>query len=93
MIRMFVRHTVTDFNAWKRVYDDFQRTQKSLGVRAEAVFCGAESPEDVTVWHDFDDLATAQAFVDNAELHEAMKASGVVGEPMIWFSQRELPSN
>ncbi len=91
MIRMFVRHTVTDFNAWKRVYDDFEGGQKALGVRAEAVFCGAESPDDVTVWHDFDDLVTAQAFFVSSELRETMKVAGVVGEPEIWFALRELP--
>ncbi len=91
MIRMFVRHQVADFAAWKRVYDDFQNTDATAVVRAEAVFCGAESPEDVTVWHDFDDLATAKDFIASSELRQAMQTAGVVGEPQIWFAMRELP--
>ena len=91
MIRMFVRHQVADFGAWKRVYDDFQKSDATAVVRAEAVSCGAESPEDVTVWHDFDDLATAQDFIASSELRQAMQTAGVVGEPQIWFAMRELP--
>ena len=92
MIRMFVRHQVADFGAWKRVYDEFQKTDATDVVRAEAVFCGAESPEDVTVWHDFDDLATARDFIASSELRQTMQAAGVLGEPQIWFAMRELPA-
>ena len=68
-----------------------QDTEAAAVVRAEAVFCGAESAEDVTVWHDFDDLATARDFIASSELRKAMQAAGVVGEPQIWFVMRELP--
>jgi len=91
MIRMFVRHTVTDFNTWKQHYDAFDATRRSLGVRDAAVFCGAETPADVTIWHDFDDVATAQAFLESAELRSAMEQAGVTSEPQTWFCRRDLP--
>jgi len=92
MIRMFARHTVSDFDAWKRAYDRFADRREAMGVLADAVFRGAESSEDVTVWHDFDDLDSARAFVSSPELEERMKAAGVVGEPQIWFVERDLPA-
>ena len=91
MIRMFVRHAVSDFKAWKQGYDSFDDTRRGLGVRGDAVFCGAESPEDVTVWHDFDDLASARAFLDSPELASVMEKAGVTGEPQVWFCERDLP--
>lgn len=91
MIRMFVRHPVADFSAWKQGYDEFEETRRRLGVRGDAVFCGAESAEDVTAWHDFDDMATARAFLDSPELATAMEKAGVTGEPQVWFCRRDLP--
>ena len=91
MIRMFVRQEVSDFASWKAGYDAFGATRREMGVRGDAVFCGADNANDVTVWHDFDDVAAAQAFLDSDELRSAMASAGVAGEPQIWFCSRELP--
>jgi len=90
MIRLFVRHRVGDFTAWKRGYDAFDATRRKLGVRDAAVFRGAVDAGDVTIWHDFETMQMAQAFVKSPELAGAMKSAGVVGEPEIWFVAREL---
>jgi hypothetical protein len=92
MIRLFVRHTVKSYATWKKAYDGFAPVQKRLGVRAKAVFAGAKDPNDVTVWHDFDTLAAAEAFVKSPELADAMKTAGVVGVPTAWFAHRDLPT-
>jgi hypothetical protein len=46
MTTMFVRHTVANYKAWRKVYDDFAPVQKAKGVTAQAVYrrpttCGA----------------------------------------------------
>lgn len=92
MIRLFVRHKVANFATWRKGYDAFDAKRKSLGVRAAAVFRGAPDAQDVTIWHDFDDLAAARAFTKSPDLAAAMKSAGVVGEPQIWFADRELPA-
>lgn len=91
MVRMFIRHQVTDFDAWKSHYDNFAGTREKLGVRDDALFSGAEIEGDVTLWHDFDDMAAAQAFLDSSELKAAQQAAGVTGNKQIWFVNRELP--
>lgn len=90
MIRLFVRHQVTDFPKWKRGYDAFDATRRRLGVRGDAVFRGAVDAGDVTIWHDFESMQVAQAFVKSPELAGAMEAAGVIGEPQVWFVAREL---
>jgi hypothetical protein len=90
MIRVFVRHAVADYATWKKGYDAFDATRRRLGVRAAAVFQGATDRNDVTVWHDFDDLAAAKAFVSSPDLAAAMKGAGVAGAPQVWFAHREL---
>jgi hypothetical protein len=91
MVRLFVRHRVRNFAEWKRGYDAFDAARKALGVKGAAFFRGATDAEDVTVWHDFDTLAAAQAFVKSPELAAAMTRAGVTGTPETWLAARELP--
>jgi quinol monooxygenase YgiN len=86
MVRMFVRHAVADFDAWKKVYDDFDR--ESLGVTGHAVYRSVDDPNGVTVWHDFEDASVAKGFAQSKQLHEVMERAGVVGEPTIWFTEQ-----
>jgi hypothetical protein len=87
MVRLYIRHRVADYDAWRRAYDDFAGGQQAGGVRAEAVYPSIDDPKDVTVWHDFDDAEAARAFVGSAELRDAMRSAGVEGEPQMWFTQ------
>ena len=87
MVRSFVHHHVSDYAAWREVYDTFGDAQREGGVRAEAVYRGVDDPNDVTVTHDFDDAETAKAFFGRTELKEAMQRGGVEGEPQIWFAE------
>jgi hypothetical protein len=86
MIRLFVRHTVSSYDAWRKVYDDFDPTRRSMGVTGDAVYRGATDPNDVTVTHDFDTVEKAKAFIESAELRQAMGNAGVAGEPQIWVT-------
>jgi hypothetical protein len=86
MIRMFVRHPVSDFARWKQAYDDFDAERKSMGVIGHAVYQAADDSNDVTVWHDFSTLQAARDFAGSARLREVMSGAGVAGEPQIWFT-------
>ncbi len=86
MIRMFVRHPVTDFAMWKQAYDDFDDERKGMGVTGDAVFQSASDPNDVTAWHDFATLDEARSFSESDRLREVMTSAGVGGEPQIWFT-------
>ena len=85
MVRVFVRHTVADYERWKQEYDSFDKGRGELGVRGDAVFQSVDNPRDETVWHDFDGLEQAQAFVSSEELLQALGRAGVEGDPEIWF--------
>ena len=85
-VRLFVRHDVADFGAWKKGYDSFADTQKKMGVFNQAVYQSASNPNDVTVIHDFHSLDQAKAFVASADLKAAMEKLGVKGTPQMWFT-------
>ena len=88
MIRMFVRHPVNDFATWKQAYNDFDAERQGMGVTGHAVFQSVDNPNEVTAWHDFENLEAAQSFRKSPRLREVMEAAGVVGEPAIWFATK-----
>ena len=95
MVRLFIRHNVEDYQAWRKAYDEFDQQRRSMGVSGDAVFRSIDDPNDVTVWHDFEIAEVARAFASSDALRNVMQRAGVQGEPQIWFtteSWRPAPS-
>jgi hypothetical protein len=88
MITLFIRHSVSNYQAWRTAYDDFATTQQALGVTAQAVYRGIADPNDITVACEFETLEAAQVFLLRDELKAAMQAAGVSGTPTIWFTTK-----
>jgi hypothetical protein len=88
MVRLFVRHTVSDYDAWRKVYDEFDAERRPMGVTDNAVFQSIDDPNDVTVSHDFAGADEARAFVSSDALRDAMQRAAVQGQPEIWFVTR-----
>ncbi len=86
MVRLFVRHDVSNFSVWKQAYDAFNKERQGMGVQGDAVFQAADNPNNITAWHDFDSLESAQTFASSERLKEVMGEAGVTGEPSIWFA-------
>jgi hypothetical protein len=88
MATMFVRHTVADYKAWRKVYDELAPIGKDHGVTNAAVYQAADNPNDVTVTHDFSTVEEARKFAAADGLKDAMAKAGVIGAPTIWFASR-----
>jgi len=88
MATMFVRHTVADYAAWRRIFDAFAPTQEAMGVTDKAVYQAVDNANDITVKHDFATVEDAKAFAGSAELKAAMQDAGVTSAPTIWFTNK-----
>ena len=86
MVRMFVRHKVNDYATWRKAYDGFESMRVSMGAAGHEVFQASDDPNDVTAWHDFNSLKSAEAFAGSNELREAMGNAGVASPPDTWFA-------
>ena len=86
MVRMFIRHKVHDYAAWRQAYDAFEPTRIKLGAQGHGVYRDVDDGNDVTAWHDFNNLEAARAFAHSSELKAAMKGAGVIGAPSLWFT-------
>jgi len=87
MVRMFIRHQVSDYTKWRQVYDAFADGQQRLGVRADAVYQAPHHANDITVTRDFDTIEAARAFLARDELRSTVAQAGVANEPTIWFAE------
>ena len=72
-----IRHRVSDFDAWKEMYDGFAPVQAEHGVHAQQVLRSIDNPDEVIVTHTFDSPEAARAFIAMPELKDAMSKGGV----------------
>jgi quinol monooxygenase YgiN len=86
MVRMYVRHSVSDYDAFRKEYDAFDGREQ-MGVTSAAVYRSLDDPNEITVTHDFASADAARTFAAAPELRDAMGRAGVVGAPEIWFTE------
>lgn len=87
MARLFVRHHVADYSKWRDGYDAFDDRRHELGVKEDGVFQAVDDPNDVTVWHEFEEPGQAAEFIQSRDLREVMQRAGVEGQPEIWITE------
>jgi hypothetical protein len=82
---MYVRHSVENYETWRKAYDDFDAERRGMGVTGDDVFQALDDQNDITLYHDFTTPEQAESFVTSARLKEVMTGAGVTGKPDIWF--------
>ena len=85
-VRMFIRHEVNEYAAWRKAYNAFDATRRKLGVTGQAVYQSLDNANDVTVTHDFKTADKAKTFASSSDLKTTMEKAGVKGTPQIWFT-------
>ena len=78
-----VKHPVTDYAAWRTVYEEVQPLRDKHGVSAADVLHDPADPNTVTVLHWFPSVSQAQAFAADPALKDAMASAGVTAPPRI----------
>jgi hypothetical protein len=78
MTTLAVRHTVSDFGTWKSSFDEHSSVRAQHGATGQRVLHDGNA---VLVLIDFPDAASAQAFMADPGLADAMAKGGVVGAP------------
>jgi hypothetical protein len=82
-----IHHKVKDYPAWRKGYDEHEKSRVAAGVTNGKVFRGAEDPNDVLILQDVADVEKARTWLDGADLKAAMQKAGVVGWPNFHFSE------
>ena len=78
-----VRHQVSDYAAWRKVYDEVEPLRTQYGCTAQRILRLPEDRNDLFVTHEFPTAAQASGFAGDLGLREAMDRAGVEGMPRI----------
>lgn len=90
---LLVRHKVKDYLLWKLEFVEHAGTRKATGSLGGMLFQSLDDPNEIVVLMQWEDLASARAFMASAELREAMERAGVLGKPDVVFLEKlEQPS-
>ncbi len=89
MPRVFVRHEVADYDAWRPHYDDDRPRREAAGIRDVGVYRNAIEPNDILLVWDADHVERVDEMIGSDELAETMRAAGVLIAPEVWHAEGE----
>ena len=78
-----IRHHVSDYAAWRKVYDEAEPLRAQHGCTAARVMQLPDDGNDLLVIHDFPTAGQADSFAHDPGLRETMGRAGVEGAPRI----------
>ncbi len=81
-----IHHKVKDYSAWRKGYDEQEKSRSLAGVTNGKVFRGAENQNDILVLQDVADLTKARAWAGGDALKTTMQKAGVLGPHVVRFS-------
>ena len=85
MATLLVRHRVTNFDKWKKVFDRFEGLREKHGFTGHSVHRDETDPNIVVIVNHVGDMAEAKNYGASHELRDAMAEAGVQGAPEIAF--------
>ena len=78
-----VRHTVSDYAAWRKVYDELEPLRVQHGCTAKRVMRLPADGNDLFITHEFPTVEHAGSFAHDPALRAGMERAGVQGAPQI----------
>ena len=78
-----VRHHVSDYAAWRKVYDELEPLRAQHGCTAQRVMQLPGDGNDLFLTHEFPTAEQAGNFAHDPALREGMGRAGVDGPPRI----------
>lgn len=85
MATLLVHHKVQDYSAWRKVFDNHDKTRKEYGSSGYQVFRSASDPNDITILMNWSSVDAAKTFAASDTLKDAMKNAGVISQPDVTF--------
>jgi len=92
--RLGVSHEVTDYDQWKKVFDEDEPIRTKANLELRAISTNADNPLIVNILFATDDIEKAKEIINSDELRKRMSQAGVRSEPVFAvFRVPAPPSN
>lgn len=85
MAHILVHQKAEDYGKWKPIFDKHESFRSENGSKGGKVFRNASDPNDLFVLLEWESMESLQKFAQSDSLKEAMKESGIVGMPEVYF--------
>ena len=76
-----IRHKVTDFDTWRRAFDEDAGTRRANGSRGWRIFRNSAEPDEVWILLEWDDLMRARHFAQSDDLIDVLVRAGITDLP------------
>lgn len=94
MQALLIRHKVSDYDTWRRLFDAEIETRRANGARGVSVFRSREDQSEVWLLLEWDDLVRARLFTRSTDSLDLMDRAGVTDLPDYWYLEEpELPED
>ena len=85
MIYVLVRFSVENLAKWKQVFEEAAELRKNFGSKGVRAFSKADSPNEVIILGEYEDMERARQLFQSQEFRDATKRAGVMGPPDVTF--------
>ncbi len=89
MQHVLIIHEVTDYAAWKQVFDNAAGIRKEAGERSYQVLHYESDPNKIVHFSKWTSIADAKAFFESERLIEIRKQAGVKAPEFIYLEPLE----
>lgn len=88
MAYLLIQHRVEDFDRWKPYYDKHESVRLKAGIKELFLLRGLESPNEVTILFEANDIAKTRDFINSEDLKNTMQKAGVIGKPVFHLMEK-----
>jgi hypothetical protein len=85
MPALLIQQRVSNYTAWKRVFDEHTHARTANGCLGARVFRNADDPSETLVLLTWDTLVRARLFAQSDDLYESIDRAVVAGRPGLWL--------
>lgn len=89
--RLGVSHEVSDYEHWKKIFDEDEPIRAKANLELRAISTNADNPLMVNILFATDDIQKAKEVINSDELRRRMNEAGVRTEPV--FAVFRVPGN
>ncbi|MBT8142359.1 MAG: cyclase [Gammaproteobacteria bacterium] len=82
----YVDHIVHDFDAWKKVYDQYDALRAAHGITDHQILQSVDNPNRVIVYGE-GEVKMIHKFILSPEAQAAMREAGVAGPPTVFIGE------
>jgi hypothetical protein len=89
---VLLRHKIGEFSRWQAYYDSHAPARRKAGAREIFLLRNLNDPKEIFLLCQVDDVGKAEEFMASDDLHDTMRQAGVVGNPDIYYLEKQLRS-